>query len=327
MQNGRIFARYDPSLHSPSLSQLALDLLEQQTRTWPQLGENYRARESARVRELQGDGFLVRLQYNPQRMISSGAKVDAQSIQARPCFLCLENLPELQQGISYRDDFLVLCNPAPIFAQHYTIAHAQHRPQALAEPIASLLQLAKDFSPHFTVFYNGPQCGASAPDHLHFQACPAGAIPAETQIHETTHRLLVKTVLGVAVHKIQKLGRKMLLLAGFEEDAMALALLRTFAAMKEAMGGTDEPMMNLICSFRDDLFQVLIFPRRKHRPDAYFREGEERVFISPASVDMGGLIITPIEKDCLQVDAPLVASIFREVSITSETLRRIFSLL
>lgn len=323
MQGNQIFAQYVPSQNPPSLAQLAQDLLEQQKIAWPQLAEGYRALDSVRVRELHSEGFVVRLQFNPQRAVSSGAKVDAVSIQARPCFLCEENLPSQQKGISYRDDFLVLCNPAPIFGQHYTIAHVQHRPQAIDENVEILLKLAQEFSPQFSVFYNGPRCGASAPDHLHFQACPAQAIPIETQIHEPARRLPVKNLPGVTVHTIQEIGREVLLLTGSEENAMALALARTFAAMKVAMGSADEPMMNVICLFRDNLYQAIIFPRRKHRPEVYFREGEDRVLISPASVDMGGLIITPIEKDFLHLDAKLIASIYREVSITPETTKQI----
>lgn len=324
MPSQRFFARYGSS---ENLSQLALDLLEQQKAAWPQLHGNYRALENVRTRALQCHGYAVRLQFNPQRLASSGAKVDAQSIQARPCFLCLQNLPAPQQGILYREEFLVLCNPAPIFTHHYTVSHLRHRPQAIAEHLEIFLKLARDFSPHFSVFYNGPQCGASAPDHVHFQACPRGAIPVETQIHEAARRLLVKNVLGISVHQIEKMGRKILLLTGFDEEAMTLGVLRVFSAMKEARHSSAEPMLNAIGFYRDELYHLLLFPRQRHRPGVYFREGEERVLISPAAVDMGGLIITPVEKDFLQTEAELVADIYREVSISSETMRRIISLI
>ena len=327
LQPDRIFAHYEPSRDLPSLSRLALDLLEQQKAAWPQLAASYLALEQVRTRELQGETFPVRLQFNPQRAVSSGAKVDAQSIQSRPCFLCLENLPPLQKAITYRDEFLVLCNPAPIFAQHFTISHLRHRPQALAEDLRAFLELAREFSPRFSVFYNGPKCGASAPDHLHFQACPAGAIPVQTQIHEAARRIFVKNVLGASLHEIQNLGRSIILLTGLDQEDMASALLRVIAATRTATSSAGEPMMNVICSFHDSLYQILIFPRRKHRPEVYFRTDEERVLISPASVDMGGLIVTPIEKDFLRVKAALVASIYREVSVTPETVHRIISLL
>lgn len=327
MQSSRIFADYDPSRNPPSLAELALDLLEQQKAAWPQLAEGYRALDSVRVRELHAEGFVVRLQFNPQRAISSGAKVDAQSIQARPCFLCEKNLPGQQKGVGYRDDYLVLCNPAPIFAQHYTIAHVQHRPQAIDGSIEILLKLAREFSPQFSVFYNGPRCGASAPDHLHFQACPAQVIPVETQVLEPERSVLAKNLPGVTLHTSQELGREILLLIGSDESAMTTALARTINAMKHVMGGDEEPMMNIIGTFRDSLYRTIIFPRRKHRPEVYFRDGDDRILVSPASVDMGGLIITPIEKDFLQLDAKLIASIYREVSITPEITEQIIELI
>jgi len=325
LQTDRVFAHYLPEQNPPRLGPLALELLEQQKGIWPQLREGYRALASVQVRELQIHDFTVRLQFNPKRLASSGANVDAQSLQARPCFLCLENLPAPQQGILYGEDFLVLGNPAPIFAQHYTISHVRHQPQELAGHVETLLKLAKDFSPQFSVFYNGPRCGASAPDHLHFQASPAGAIPLESQMHHASHRVLVKNVQGVSLHEIQRLERRILLFTGFEEQAMRRALLHAFAAMKAAMHSEGEPMMNVIAAFRDDLYQVLIFPRRQHRPAVYFREGEERILISPASVDMGGLIITPVEKDFLRVTPELIAQVYREVTINAETLQQVIA--
>ncbi|MCL4706466.1 DUF4922 domain-containing protein [bacterium] len=327
MPRNRIFAVYDPTQNPPTLAQLAVELLEQQKATWPQLAEGYRALDSVRVRELHAEGFVVRLQFNPQRAISSGARVDAQSIQARPCFLCEKNLPGQQKGVGYRDDYLVLCNPAPIFAQHYTIAHVQHRPQAIDGNIEILLKLAREFSPQFSVFYNGPRCGASAPDHLHFQACPSQIIPVETQILEPGRSTLAKKLPGVTLHTSEELGREILLLIGSDKSAMTTALARMIKAMKEAMADPGEPMMNIICTFREGYYRVIIFPRRKHRPEVYFREGEDRILVSPASVDMGGLIVTPIEKDFLRLDAEQVANIYREVSITPEITQQIIELL
>jgi len=311
----RVLASYAPDRNSPSLSRLALDLLAQQQASWPQLHQGYRALASVQTRALNNPAYTVRLQYNPARVVSSGAKVDPHSIQARPCFLCVENLPAPQQGILYRQEFLLLCNPVPIFAQHYTISHLQHQPQALAGHVETLLQLAHDFSPHFTVFYNGPRCGASAPDHLHFQACPRKVIPVETQLHDPSRRLLVRSLMGVTLHKLQALDREVLLLTGFEAPALATVWRRLLAAMDAVMPGDHEPMLNAICFYEDELYHVLLFPRRKHRPEVFFREGEDRILISPAAVDMGGLIVTPLEKNFRQVEGPLVAEIYREVSV------------
>jgi len=121
------------------------------------------------LREIRGDGWGVKIQFNPRRIVSSGAQLDPESLRRRPCFLCLENLPPEQQAVLYREDYLVLCNPLPVFPGHLTIAHRCHLPQSLSGKVPTLIRLAADFGSRMTVFYNGPRAGASAPDHFHFQ--------------------------------------------------------------------------------------------------------------------------------------------------------------
>ena len=323
----KLFARYDASRSAPSLSDLSLNLLEQQKTSWPQLVDGYAALDSVRVRDLQCDGFSVRLQFNPQRVVSSGAKVDEKSIRERRCFLCVENLPEPQKAILYREEFLVLCNPAPIFAQHYTISNLKHFPQSIEGHVASFFSLAKDFSPRCTVFYNGPKCGASAPDHMHFQSSPIGTIPMEQDVQDGARRILIKRIDGVSLFQTKNLGRGVILLEGEDREAIEALLLKYIAAMKSVESTPDEPMMNILCSYLKDLWRVVIFPRRKHRPEVFFREGDEKILISPAAVDMGGLIVTPIEKDFLTIDARLIESIYHEVSIDKDTANLIISML
>ena len=134
----RLFAVYGGDGETPLLADLAAELLERQMKTWPVLAEGYSALESARVREIRGDGWKVKVQFNPRRIVSTGAKLDPESIRKRPCFLCPEHLPPEQQAILYRDDYLVLCNPAPIFPGHLTIAHRRHLPQSLPENLQTL---------------------------------------------------------------------------------------------------------------------------------------------------------------------------------------------
>ncbi|MDZ7343669.1 MAG: DUF4922 domain-containing protein [candidate division KSB1 bacterium] len=322
----KLSAVYDGA-SSASLSDLALNLLEQQKSSWPQLAAGYAALALAQQCEIRCHGFSVRLQFNPQRIISSGAKVDEKSIRERRCFLCLENLPEQQFGMLYRNQFIVLCNPAPIFAYHYTISHLDHVPQLIEGNLGILLTLAKDFSPRFTVFYNGPRCGASAPDHLHFQASPTGAIPIENDIADPARRTLIRGDGGVSLFQIENLGRPVFLLEGKRHEAVETRLSACIAALWLSHSPPMEPMMNVICSYRSDYWRVIIFPRRKHRPEAFFREGAERILISPAAVDMGGLIVTPVEKDFLNADAELIESIYEEVSVDKNTLAQIVAAL
>ena len=316
---GKIFASFNGGKSEPALSGLCLNLLTQQKSLWPELSKGIAALDHVSVRDLQCNGFSVKLQFNPARIISSAAPVDPQSIKQRPCFLCTENLPEAQKGILYRQNFLILCNPFPIVKRHYTVSHINHIPQSLSGAIPFLLDLAKDLSPDFDVFYNGPRAGASAPDHLHFQAAPAGVLPVEKELRENHNRRPVKLIDGISLFRAGNLGREVLVIEGKTIDSIETALLTIIDRLKTAIPTSDEPMMNLFCSCRGNTWRLVIFPRRKHRPDAFFREGDARVVVSPGVIDMGGLLITPIEKDFDRLDAAAVEGIYGEVSLDGET--------
>lgn len=324
MLSQKIYSSFTSRSAGDSLSEQILALLDQQKKTWRQLAEGYKALELIRMREVQCEGYSVRLQFNPKRIVSSGAKVDAKSISERKCFLCIDNLPEEQKGILYQDQFLVLCNPAPIFSQHYTISNVNHIPQEIEKFLGTFFSLAKDFA-GFTVFYNGPKCGASAPDHLHFQACPSGMIPVERDVEEVRRRELIGEVGAVSCFMIKDYGRRALALESADVAELESYILNLLRSMKRVLATTEEPMLNILCLFRQNKWRVIIFPRRKHRPDVYLREGDAQVLISPASVDIGGLIITPIEKDFRNVDAKMIQNIFEEVSITKGVLEKMIS--
>ncbi len=319
---GRIFASFNGKKSEPALSGLCLDLLAQQKSVWPALSEGVAALDHVRVRELHCNGFSVKLQFNPARIVSSAAPVDPQSIRERPCFLCTENLPEAQKGILYRQRFLVLCNPFPIVKQHYTVSHIHHIPQLLSEAIPFLLDLAKDLSPDFGVFYNGPRAGASAPDHLHFQAAPAGVLPIEKDLRENHNRRPARFMDGISLSRAGNLGREVLVVEGKTIDSIESALLTIMGRLKTAIPTSDEPMMNLLCSYRGNTWRLVIFLRKKHRPDAYYLTCRKRILISPGLVDMAGLVITPVEKDFTVLSAATMENIYREVSLDPETVRQ-----
>jgi len=323
----RIFASFDGSRDDPDLSGLCLDLLAQQKISWPLLRDAYAAQDSAQIREISADGISVKLQFNPRRIISSAAAVDSESISRRPCFLCVENLPEAQKGILYRQTFLILCNPAPIFPQHYTVSNLRHISQSIENNMASFLLLAKDFGPGLTVFYNGPRCGASAPDHLHFHVVPSDMMPIEKEIREDRDKILIRRLEGVSILTSMSLSRPIIIMEGKELRSVETALLKAVEVMREILPASDEPMMNLLCTYDGAQWRVLIFPRRKHRPDAYYREGEERILISPGAVDLGGLVITPVEKDFNAIDAEQIGNIFKEVSMDDDTFAKIMATL
>ena len=323
----RIFASFDGSRDDPALSGLCLDLLAQQKISWPLLRDAYAAQDSAQIREISANGFSVKLQFNPRRIISSAAAVDPASISRRPCFLCVENLPEAQKGILYRQTYLILCNPAPIFSQHYVVSNRRHIPQSIEKNMDAFLLLAKDFGSGLSVFYNGPRCGASAPDHLHFHVVSSDMMPIEKEIREDRNKILIRKVEGVSILTSMSLSRPIIIVEGKELRSVETALLKAVEAMKETLPAPDEPMMNLLCAYDGTQWRVLIIPRRKHRPEAYYREGDERILISPGMVDMGGLIITPVEKDFNAIDAEQIGNIFKEVSMDDDTFAKIMATL
>jgi len=310
----RCFASFDGKGKSPSLVQLAGDLLARQRENWPGLIDGYAALSAARTRRIDGDGWSVRVQFNPRRIVSSGAKLDPESIRRRPCFLCLENLPPEQQAVCYRDDFLILCNPAPIFPGHWTISCIRHSPQSLSGQLGIFLRLAADFGPRMTVFYNGPQAGASAPDHLHFQAAQAGQMPVEQEILDPGKRIGWKPSDGVKISRTAGLGRGILLIEGKSEKKVIAAMEKAIRAIGRLTSTDGEPKLNALCTHVAEGWRLMLFPRLKNRPDAYFREGAERLLISPGAADMGGVIITPRERDFLALTPYLVSSLFREVA-------------
>ena len=319
----KTFATFDGNGHEPALSAQCINLLEKQKVSWPDLSLGYAALEQVRIKELQCPGYSVRLHHNPARMKSTTAPVDQKSINKRPCFLCLENLPGEQQGILYRRDFIVLCNPYPITPRHYTISHIKHIPQSFNGFIPAFLTMAKDFHGDFNVFYNGPESGASAPDHLHFQAAPAGVLPVEQDIQDNVKRIFVKCADSTYLSKVKDVGRGIIIIEGKDYDAVVAALSNVISAMKSILSSPGEPRMNLLCSYNRNTWQAAIFPRRKHRPAVYFLPGNERILISPGLVEMGGIVVTPMEKDFSIVDHELVQEIYKEVSVDDETIEKV----
>ena len=186
-----------------------------------------------------------------------------------------------------------------------------HVPQDFESSVDAMLDLARDLSPDYSVFYNGPECGASAPDHLHFQASPRRAIPVEWDAVDVRRRKRFYYKNHVAGFTLMNYGRTVIIIESSDKNQLLAFILKLFDEWKKILCLTKEPMTNILCSYQEDIWRLIIFPRRKHRPDIYFKEGDDRVLISPAAVDMGGLIVTPMKKDFLNVDAKLIENIFR----------------
>lgn len=317
---GLIYAEF-PGKDDETLPSLCNVFYESQKKSWPAFAEACRDLAIVRKRELSCGQYKTTLQYNPARALSSGAAVDAESIKKRPCFLCRENLPPGQHGILYRNRYLILCNPAPIFDRHFTVVTLKHQPQDIMSSLSLLLQLATDASPDYTVLYNGPACGASAPDHLHFQMIPSGTLPFLKELNELPP---VKVGTTVQIYAGKGFDRAIVVLASEDTEALKEQFFHLLKSAQEVFTTNDEPPVNVFCDHDKGCLRLTVFLRRKHRPDAYYAESEDRIFVSPGAIDMAGVIITPLLKDFKNLNCDTIRNIYREVSPDEETLEKIF---
>ena len=282
-------------------------------------------------------------QWNPARIVSTGAKIDKASIEARPCFLCDENRPKEQHSLMIEHHYQVLVNPFPILPHHYTIPTRRHKPQAIWEHFGTMRRLAWRL-PHHIIFYNGPVCGASCPDHLHLQAGTRGIVPIERDwgLFENQLQKLYpltggeKQEMAEAGNTSQRCGLFLLknyvcpvfVVRSMPEETDSLLCQRLYRALP-IPEGESEPRMNVLCwreegdESRSDEIVTLIFPRKKHRPDCYRQDASEALLVSPGALDMGGLIITPREEDFQKLTPEWAADILREVTMTEEELREV----
>ena len=319
---GKTYAHVDGGEGVRSLPRLCLELLSEQKRSWPDLRKGCESLSDVRERDVTCRGFSVRLQYNPGRIKSSLAAVGEKNARGRRCFLCLDQLPEAQKGLLYRGAYLILCNPMPIFSSHFTVSHVEHRPQAITEHIGILLQLLADFGPGWVVLYNGPKCGASAPDHLHFQAGPSGQMPVEQEIREERRLTRITLVDGCLLYRVRDLGREVVILEGEDPMAVQGAFKGFLSTLKNVLRIEGEPMINVAGFHEQGRWRLVIFPRRKHRPEAFYREGDARVVVSPGLIDMGGVLVTPVERDFERLDTAGVEGIYGEVSLEAESVEK-----
>jgi hypothetical protein len=311
----KIFAEFDGS-GTTLLPAICLKLLEDQKKNWPKLAVAYRELENIRTRSITCGSYDVTIQYNPQRAVSSGAAVDEESIKNRPCFLCPANLPTEQKNILYRNNYSILCNPAPIFDRHFTVAHRQHMPQSINYSLTDFLTLAADLAPDFDIFYNGPACGASAPDHLHFQAISSGQLPVLNNMEE--YFQCIKEINDVNYYTGKNLDRSIFLLESKSAKELEHQFGKVMLLLQEHLRSDEEPMINVIGSYTADRWRIFIFLRAKHRPDAYFVKGDKNIFISLGAIDMAGVIITPLIRDFCNLTATKIRGIYQEVSRTED---------
>ncbi len=353
-----------------SLDQQLKLLFAEQTTNWAQAQKSYSDLAGVQPKSFSFGNFDVKVQFNPARIVSSGAKVDAKTIAERKCFLCAANRPCEQKSIDF-GDYEILVNPFPIFPEHFTIPRREHVDQQIKPYFADMLQLAKAMV-NYLVFYNGPKCGASAPDHMHFQAGTKDFLPLVNDYHrlkDTHANLLVSTEtmqlfsfenylrtvyciesndIESAKDSFEKFYRhftspptSLLKEKGVAEATPFFSLKNIFkqevisplapSSQKipflsplgespqrgievRGVGGEVEPMMNIVCTFENGKWFTFVLPRKAFRPWQYTAEGAQQLLVSPATVEMCGIFITPIKEHFDKITKEDVVSILEQVS-------------
>ena len=301
-------------------------LFNTQINSWKLIKKNYDALKNIQTKSFWFEGFKLKVQFNSERIRSTSAEVDEKSVKSRECFLCIENLPEEQKGILIGDNFIILCNPYPIFPQHFTISSLNHQPQMILESFSEFLELSKLLSPLYTLVYNGPACGASAPDHLHFQAGTKNFMPIEDDIQQLKNDFgkIVQEDEFITTTFIDDGLRKLIFIESTEQKMIANSLSKIFEKLKELSKTEPEPLMNLLCNYDEEFgWSLIVFLRSKHRPESFYKKDPERLLISPAAIDLGGVLVVPRKEDFDRVEKETLHQIFNEVSLNKKT----FSLL
>lgn len=295
-----------------SFSESVNDLFTSQLAEWELAKNNYSQLGNVKTRTISYGNFSLVVQFNPGRITSSAAKVDAKSIQERPCFLCEKNRPPEQRGLVFENDYTLLVNPFPIFRKHLTIVSDSHTDQRIKDNFGVMLRLAFAI-PDYVVFYNGPQCGASAPDHLHFQAGNRGFLPLEDDFIRGKAMKIHTSHDGCELWQWNDYGRGIITLRSKDHNAMVRPFAGIYGAFAELQSERPEPMLNILAYVSEGFCTAHIIPRKQHRPSQFFEEGDTRILLSPASVDMGGVVITPREEDFNKITGSDISDILRQV--------------
>ena len=291
---------------------------DRQLRLWPETRDRYRELTHVETRELNVGSSTFEVQFNPARIRSTGATISKEAVAARPCFLCKANRPQVQMTKIQNADYELLVNPYPILPMHFTIPMRRHQPQQIRGMYGEMIQLLKNY-PDLMVFYNGPMCGASAPDHAHLQAGTSGILPLQREWQRLSRNLT----------EVARRGEDATLSVIEDYPCAALAIRsrsrrgseRMFATLYHALPKVPdqtEPMLNVVAWRDDDEYVSVVFPRRKHRPDCYYKDNDEKLLVSPGALDMSGLIITPRREDFERITPEQALAILSECALSVE---------
>lgn len=296
-------------------------LLTEQKENWELARTNFAGLKTVRTKSFNFGDFEVKVQFNPARIVSSGAKVDAKTIAERKCFLCTENRPAEQTAVD-AGDYLVLVNPFPIFPEHFTIPRKEHVDQQIKPYFADMLVLAEALD-DYLIFYNGPRCGASAPDHMHFQAGTKNFLPLVNdykRLKDTHAQLLVESE-NFQLFNFNNYLRTVYCIESTDVESAKDAFEKLYTHFQQISlpalpkGERAEPMLNIVCTFGDGKWFTFVLPRKTFRPWQYTAEGDQQLLVSPATVEMCGIFITPIEAHFEKITKEDVESILEQASL------------
>lgn len=288
---------------------------------WPLACGNFRALKDVSVREVEIGGLTVKLQFNPARIVSSAAKTSKEELAKRRCFLCRENRPAEQIMLRFEGrkgkKYDILVNPYPIFPDHLVIAKSKHTDQSIWHRYIDMLDLSKKYS-GYTFFYNGPKCGASAPDHHHFQGAPKGLMPLENDMNASVDNSeileYITSVQDASLYHYKKFTSGVFFLRA-ETSKSAAKLFYRLLDCADILEGDIEPRINLFSWWQDGEYRSIVVFRRSHRSHHYFSEGPDHLTMSPGCADMGGVFIVPVPEEYEKMTPELLAELVEEVSV------------
>lgn len=305
--------------------------VKDQLSVWPLAAENYRSLKKAGSKVLSIGGLPVTVQLNPCRRISSEASLDKESINRRPCFLCPENRPAEQTNMEFEGRkgrrYRVTLNPYPIFPSHLVISSFEHTPQSIWHRYQDLLDFVRENN-EYLGFYNGPESGASAPDHMHFQACPQGLTPLQNRVDELLAAGDDKTldyltnVKEARLFHLNEYARGVFVLCGATAKSTAKLFYRLLDCAP-VPDGSSEPKMNIIAWCHEGEYRTAVIFRERHRPHNYSSSGADHLAMSPGCADLAGVYVTTREEDFDKLDVGLLSQVVREVAASEETEKEI----
>ena len=310
----------------------------EQLKEWKDAARRYEALSLVQTKDLQEENIQLQVQFNPERIVSTSADISRKALNERPCFLCPENRPAVQRSLTIINKYELLVNPFPILPIHFTVPLKNHYPQAIINNYIDMMEIAAQLEQYF-IFYNGPLCGASAPDHMHFQIGVRGHVPFERD-WDTNYRSGRSRIYPITddefieITKIEDTADDTGIFLARYICPVFIIVTRTtkanhslFQKLYQAIelnDETNEPMMNILAwnmtskSDGNKRIVSIVIPRKKHRPNCYYSEGEDKCLVSPGALDMSGLIITPRKEDFLKMDITLAVNIIQECGISSE---------